>query len=157
MARRQQFIECPPQQVWAVLADGHSYAQWVVGTQHIGHVDPCWPAVGAVLRYQAGLGPFNIHDMTVVRICEPGTRLELEAKAHPFGAARIALTLIPWGDNTLVLLDEHPLTGAGARLQGPASELLLHLRNRRLLGNLARVAVGEQHQDTASGSAPHHW
>ena len=49
-----------------------------------------------------------------------------------------------------MILDEHPLLGPGARLQGPPSELLLHLRNRRMLGNLARTAV-EQHDQ---GAAP---
>ncbi|MFF1875072.1 SRPBCC family protein [Streptomyces sp. CB03911] len=148
MARRQQFIECPPEQVWAVLADGHSYAEWVVATRDIEHVDPAWPAVGAELRYAVGLGPLTFRDSCTVRICEPRARLELEAEASPFGAARIAFTLIPWGDNTLVLLDEHPLTGPGARLQGPPSELVLNLRNRRLLRNLAQVAVGQYRQRT---------
>ncbi|MED7952074.1 SRPBCC family protein [Streptomyces sp. BE20] len=152
MARRQQFIACPPEAVWGVLADGHSYAEWVVGTQDIEHVDPGWPAVGAALRYRAGLGPLTIDDSCTVRICEPGTRLELEAKAAPFGTARIAFTLIPWGANTLVLLDEHPLTGPGSRFEGPPSEFVLHLRNRRLLGNLARVAVEEHRQATGTGA-----
>ncbi|MFJ1707379.1 SRPBCC family protein [Kitasatospora sp. NPDC088346] len=154
MARRQQFVECPPHAVWDVLADGHRYAEWVVGTQDIDHADPDWPNVGAALHYRAGLGPLTVNDSCTVRICEPGTRLELEAKADPFGAARIAFTLLPWGDNTLVLLDEHPLTGPGARLQGPPSELLLHLRNRRLLGNLARMAVRE-HRHAAPGTDRH--
>ncbi|HEV2635899.1 MAG TPA: SRPBCC family protein [Actinocrinis sp.] len=143
MAARQQLIPRPPHQVWKVLADGSSYARWVVGTQQILDVDPDWPAVGAVLRFQLGLGPLNFRDTCTVRICEPERRLELEAKAEPFGTARIAFTLIPWADGTLVILDEHPLLGPGARLQGPPSELLLHVRNRRMLGNLARVAVGE--------------
>ncbi|WP_043476545.1 SRPBCC family protein [Kitasatospora sp. MBT66] len=155
MARRQQFIECPPREVWDVLASGDSYAEWVVGTRDIEHVDPAWPAVGAALRYRAGLGPLALRDSCVVRICEPGTRLELEARADPFGAARIAFVLVPWGDNTLVLLDEHPLVGPGARLQGPPSELVLHLRNRRLLGNLARVAVREHRRAVGTGAGPH--
>ncbi|MHA6757359.1 SRPBCC family protein [Streptacidiphilus sp. PAMC 29251] len=145
MAKRQQLIKCPPEQVWKILADGTSYAQWVVGTQDILHVDPAWPAVGARLRFRVGLGPVNFEDSCVVRICEPGRRLELEAKADPFGTARIAIELIPWAEHTLVILDEHPLLGPGARLQGPPSELLLHLRNRRMLGNLARTAL-EQHE-----------
>ena len=144
MAQRQQLIKCPPDQVWNVLADGTSYAQWVVGTQHILHVDPSWPAVGAHLRFRVGIGPLNFQDSCVVRICEPGRRLELEAKAEPFGTARIAIELIPWAEHTLVILDEHPLLGPGARLQGPPSELLLHLRNRRMLANLARTAIKQQ-------------
>lgn len=146
MAQRQQLIKCPPPQVWEVLADGASYAQWVVGTQEILDVDPAWPDVDAVLRFQVGVGPVHFQDSCTVRICEPERRLELEAKAEPFGTARIAFTLIPWGADTLVILDEHPLLGPGARLQGPPSELILHVRNRRMLANLARRAVRDDEE-----------
>jgi uncharacterized protein YndB with AHSA1/START domain len=141
MAQRQQLIECPPSQVWDILADGHSYAQWVVGTREILHTDGRWPEVGALLRFRAGLGPWTFEDTCEVRICEDQRRLELEAEAKPFGTARIAFTLIPWARHTLVILDEHPLRGLGARLQGPPTEIALHLRNRQLLANLARTAT----------------
>lgn len=151
MAERHQLVKCPPERVWEILADGDSYARWVVGTQEILSVDTRWPAVDAELRFQAGLGPLRIQDTCIVRICEPRHRLELEAMARPFGTARIAFRLIPWSENTLVILDEHPLIGPGARLQGPVSEFLLHLRNRRLLDNLATVAEanGRRTDDSA--------
>lgn len=141
MAQRQQLIECPPARVWDVLADGDTYAQWVVGTKQILHADNHWPTVGAGLRFRVGLGPLTFEDTCIVRICEPGSRLELEAKADPLGTARIAFTLLPWADHTLVILDEHPLRGLGARIQGPPTELVLHLRNRHMLANLARTAT----------------
>lgn len=149
MARRQQLIKSPPERVWQVLADGATYARWVVGTQRILEIDDAWPDVGASLRFQVGLGPLHLRDSCTVRICEPGRRLELEAKAESFGTARIAFSLIPWSEHTLVLLDEHPLLGLGARFQGPPSELLLHLRNRRILGNLAREATGARSRESA--------
>jgi uncharacterized protein YndB with AHSA1/START domain len=143
MAKRHQLVESPPHRVWQVLANGESYARWVVGTQQILHVDPGWPGVGAQLRFEAGFGPIRFADSCIVRISEPEHRLELEAKADPFGTARISFTLTPWSTGTLVGLDEHPLAGPGVRLFGPVSQRLLHLRNRRLLDNLARVAVAE--------------
>lgn len=130
MARRQQLVKCPPPQVWRILADGRSYGQWVVGTQEILSVGERWPAVGAVLRFRVGVGPAHFTDSCTVRVCEPGHRLELEAKAQLTGTARIAFSLEPWVEHTLVILDEHPLLGPGADLEGPVSELLLHLRNR---------------------------
>lgn len=139
MAERHQLVKCPPHEVWEVLASGDSYARWVVGTQRILGVDSSWPAVGAELCFQAGLGPLRVTDKCVVRVCEPGHRLELEAKAEPFGSARIAFTLAPWGDYTLVTLLEHPLRGPGVRLYGPISERLLQMRNHSLLANLAQV------------------
>jgi uncharacterized protein YndB with AHSA1/START domain len=147
MAERQQLIECPPHQVWQALANGRNYAEWVVGTQEIPQVDTAWPAVDAELRFRVGIGPVHFEDSCVVRICEPERRLELEAGAEPLGTARIAFKLLPWSADTLVILDEHPLQGPGARLQGPMSEFILHLRNRRMLGNLARVAVEGREAD----------
>lgn len=144
MAERHQLVKCPPHKVWRVLANGDSYAKWVVGTQEILRVDSTWPAVDAELRFKAGLGPLRIEDSCIVRICEPQQRLELEAVAAPFGTARIAFTLIPWSEDTLVTLDEHPLLGPGARFYGPISNRLLHLRNRSLLSNLAQVAVSDE-------------
>ncbi|MFB7949096.1 SRPBCC domain-containing protein [Kitasatospora phosalacinea] len=141
MAQRQRLIGCPPEQVWDVLANARSYAQWVVGTQDVLDADEHWPEVGARLRFRVGLGPAALEDTCVVRICEPGRRLELEAAAAPLGTARIAFSLVPWGGHTLLLLDEHPLRGLGARLESPLTELVLHLRNRRLLTNLARNAA----------------
>ncbi|WP_331766017.1 hypothetical protein [Embleya sp. NBC_00896] len=37
-------------------------------------------------------------------------------------------------------MDEHPLRGPAARLHGPPGEAILHVRNRKMLRNLARVA-----------------
>ncbi|RKE17352.1 SRPBCC family protein [Streptomyces sp. TLI_171] len=139
MAQRQRLIEAAPEQVWDVLANARSYAQWVVGTQDVLDSDDDWPAVGARLGFRVGVGPATFEDTCVVRICEPLHRLELEAAAKPLGTARIAFGLIPWAEHTLVLLDEHPLRGLGARLENPLTELALHLRNRQLLGNLARA------------------
>ncbi|WP_030461970.1 SRPBCC family protein, partial [Kitasatospora sp. NRRL B-11411] len=141
MAQRQRLIDSPPEQVWDVLSNPRSYAQWVVGTQDVLDADDHWPEVGARLRFLVGLGPAALEDTCVVRICEPGRRLELEAAAAPFGTARIAFSLIPWDRHTLLILDEHPLRGLGARLENPLTEFVLHLRNRRLLTNLARNAA----------------
>ncbi|MEU8137904.1 SRPBCC family protein [Streptodolium elevatio] len=140
MARRQHLIDASPSRVWDVLADPHRYAEWVVGTRRIDRADPAWPQEHARLVYTVGLGPVTFQDECVVRLCDPGKRLELEAMAPPFGTARIGIELLPWDTGTLVLVDEHPLRGPAARLHGPPGEFLLHLRNRKMLHNLARVA-----------------
>jgi uncharacterized protein YndB with AHSA1/START domain len=131
-------IQASPTQVWQVLSDPRRYAEWVVGTREIKQADEGWPDVDARLRYVLGFGPVTFDDECVVRVCEPERRLELEAMAKPFGSARIAIELVPWAADTVVVVDEHPLRGLGAALEGPPSELFLHLRNRRMLGNLAR-------------------
>ncbi|MET7302440.1 SRPBCC family protein [Embleya sp. NPDC005575] len=140
MARRQQLINANPEHVWDVLADARRYAEWVVGTKRVERADDTWPRQGARLVYTIGLGPLTFQDECIVRLCDPGRRLELEAVASPLGTARIGIELLPWDTDTLVLVDEHPLRGLAARLQGPPGEVLLHLRNRKMLRNLARVA-----------------
>ncbi len=146
MTRNQRLILSPPTQVWGLLADGYRYGQWVTGTRRVLAADPQWPDVGARLRVRLGLGPLALDDTCVVRICEPPQRLELEAKADPFGAARIAMNLIPWGDNTLFILDWHPLRGPGTRMHGLPVNYLVAVRNGIMLTKLARIAVREHTQ-----------
>ena len=109
MARSRRLILSSPSEVWGLLSDGYRYGEWVTGTQQILAADAHWPDVGARLRVRVGLGSLSLDDTCVVRICEPRRRLELEAKAGPFGAARIVMNLIPWGEHTVFVLDWHPL------------------------------------------------
>ncbi|MEE1736612.1 SRPBCC family protein [Streptomyces sp. BE147] len=143
MARNRRLILSSPSEVWGLLSDGHRYGEWVTGTRRVLAADPHWPEVGARLRVRVGAGPLTLDDTCVVRICEPQRRLELEAKAEPFGAARIAMNLIPWSENTLFVLDWHPLRGPGTRLHGLPVDYLVAVRNGMMLTKLARIAVRE--------------
>ncbi|MES9807500.1 MULTISPECIES: SRPBCC family protein [Streptomyces] len=154
MSRNRRLILSPPSKVWELLANGHRYGEWVSGTQQVVAADPHWPDVGARLRVRVGLGPLVLDDTCVVRICQPERRLELEAKADPFGAARIAMNLIPWGGNTLFLLEWHPLRGPGTRMHGLPVDYLVSIRNGMMLTKLARIAVNEQRNTTASPTPP---
>lgn len=138
VAVRNVLVEASPEQVWSVLADGWAYRDWVVGTREIRAVDDGWPAVGTSIHFTAGGGPLTVRDRTTVRISEPNHRLELEAHA-PMGTARIAIRLEPWDDECLVVMDEHPLRGAGFALHTGLLEAFLQLRHRRMLRLLANV------------------
>lgn len=143
VARNRRLILSPPADVWRLLADGHRYGEWVTGTRQVLAADPHWPGVGARLRVRVGAGPLTLDDTCVVRVCEPQRRLELEARAEPFGAARIAMNLAPWGGNTLFTLDWHPLRGPGTRMHGLPVDYLVAVRNGMMLTKLARIAVRE--------------
>ncbi|MFF4884290.1 SRPBCC family protein [Streptomyces nigra] len=145
MARNRRLILSSPSEVWSLLADGSRYGEWVTGTQRVLTVDPHWPDVGARLRVRVGMGPATLDDDVVVRICEPERRLELEARAEPFGAARIAMRLIPWGEHTLFVIDWHPLRGPGTRMHGLPVDYVVAIRNGMMLTKLARIAVREHH------------
>ncbi|MCZ7414522.1 SRPBCC family protein [Streptomyces sp. WMMC897] len=153
MARSRRLILSSPTEVWGLLSDGHRYGEWVTGTQRVLAVDPDWPDVGARLRVRVGAGPLTLDDVCVVRVCEAEHRLELEAKADPFGAARIAMRLIPWGGNTLLILDWHPLRGPGIRMHGLPVDYVVAVRNGMMLTKLARIAVRE-HALGAAGGRP---
>ncbi|WP_432149884.1 hypothetical protein [Streptomyces sp. bgisy029] len=76
------------------------------------------------------VGPKRFEGRTVVRhVDRPGT-LELEAEGGPWGTARIAFDIRPWGERTLVIVDEHPLRGLGGTLHNPLLDSLLQLRPR---------------------------
>lgn len=141
MAVRQILVNAELEAVWSVLSDGYAYPRWVVETQKIRSEDTSWPEVGSSIYYTAGLGRIQLKGDTTVRVLEWGRRLELEAHAWPYGTARVAIQTIPWTDTTtVVILDEHPLRGPGARLHSRVVDSLLHLRTRRMLTNLAYVA-----------------
>ncbi|MFJ8752377.1 SRPBCC family protein [Streptomyces sp. NPDC102441] len=144
MAVRHRLIRTPPEHVWDVLSDVQRYGDWVVGTSRAEVDKGEWPELGATLRYEIKLGPLTLHNQTVVRRSEPASVLELEADSGPLGSARIAMDLRPWGEHTLVILDEHPLRGAGGALHNGLLEFAQQVRNRAMLGRLARLCEGDE-------------
>ncbi|MFE5945402.1 SRPBCC family protein [Streptomyces sp. NPDC056480] len=140
MAVRHQLISRPSHAVWAVLADPTRYGEWVVGPSESTPLDRSWPEVGSRLRYTVRLGPWSTDGTTTVRHAVSGCELELEAVFKALGTtARIFLQLRPWGEQTLVVCDEHPLRGLGGTLHNSVSEAALQLRHRGMLARLARV------------------
>ncbi|MBJ7905615.1 SRPBCC family protein [Streptomyces sp. NPDC003656] len=166
MAIRYQLIERAPADVWSVLADPYRYADWVVGTAETAPREGDWPELGSSLSYTIPLGPRVAEGYTVVRRFDPPQYLELEARSG-IGSARIAFEIRPWGENTLVIVDEHPLSGLGNRLHNTLLDAVIQLRHRGMLARLARV-VEETHprargekgaaspaRSSASGEAGH--
>lgn len=132
-----------------MLADGTRYGDWVVGTASSYPVRGDWPQKRSAIGYEVRIGPFTLTNQTVVRACEEERELELEAIAGPLGTARIAIELRPWGDHTLVIIDEHPLRGVGGFLHNTGVEGLIQLRHRTMLKRLAEVCEN-------AGSSPGH-
>lgn len=141
MARTRRLMRgVTGQQVFAVLKDGFSYGDWVVGTRTIRDVDEGWPAAGTRLHYRVGYGPLTKDDVTSSRVYVDGERLELEAHAWPAGSAHITLTAHTADGGTLVSIDEFPLRGPARLLRNPMTDALIRARNVLTLRRLEQHA-----------------
>ncbi|MFB7215781.1 SRPBCC family protein [Streptomyces sp. NPDC056255] len=102
--------------LWVVLEDESRYAGWVLGTLDSAPGKRSWPEVGSSIKYTVRVGPKEFHGRATVRRLDTPHALELEAHRRPLSTARSAFDILPWGDKTLVILDEHPLRGLGGSL-----------------------------------------
>jgi hypothetical protein len=129
------------EQVFAVLADGWSYAGWVVGAAHIREVDPGWPERGTRIHHSVGAWPVAVKDVTTVVTVEPPRVLELEARLWPLGVARIRFELTEAPDGTDVTMLEEAVKGPPSLLPKAAQAVYLKPRNRETLRRLGDLAV----------------
>jgi len=137
-----QDIGAGANEIFTVLADGWTYASWVVGASHMREVDPDWPRVGARLHHRVGPWPLSLDDSTTVVAMEPDRLLELDAHAWPAGAARVRLALEPLGpDRTRVRFTEAFSSPLARRIPERAQAVLLVPRNRESLARLDDLAV----------------
>ncbi len=149
MAETSLMIDAAPDAVFAVLANGWTYGQWVVGTSHVRAVDPRWPEAGSELHHAVGVWPFVVRDRSEVRDCRPGQRLQLIAHGWPLGAAEVDITLEPAGGGTRVTMREEPVGGPGVILRNPLGDAFIHRRNIETLHRLA--AIAESRTEPAEG------
>ncbi len=133
-------MEAPAADVWAVLADGWTYATWVVGAARVRSVDERWPAPGAVIEHSVGVWPLLLSDETKVESCEPGRRLVLTARGWPLGEARVLVELEDHGRTCRVGIREDAAVGPGRVLPTPVRQLAIVPRNTESLRRLALLA-----------------
>jgi uncharacterized protein YndB with AHSA1/START domain len=140
MIRVERQVAAPPEQVWAVLADGWLYPLWVVGASSIRAVDADWPAIGARIHHSVGAWPALVHDATRVEEVEPGRSLLLRAGLWPAGEADVRVTLRPEGEGTHVLLEEQVASGPMSLIPKFAYGPMLKARNVESARRLANLA-----------------
>ena len=141
MATVAAHIDASPEAVFAVLADGWHYSNWVVGTSHVRAVQTHWPAVGAKLFHASGIWPAVTRDESTVDDVDAPRLLVLTAKGRPFGEARVTIELVAApGGGTDVSLDEVPVAGPGKWVHNPLTEMVLSRRNTESLARLAALA-----------------
>jgi hypothetical protein len=143
MSGISQPIAAPVDKVWEVLADGWTYAAWLVGASHIRSVDPDWPVVGSKIRHSVGSWPFVLNEVTSAVAVDPGRMLELEARLWPVATAQVRITLQQLGrDRTDVRMEEEFVDGPARQLPRRVQSMLFDPRNKESLHRLADHVEG---------------
>jgi uncharacterized protein YndB with AHSA1/START domain len=141
----QRTVPAAPDRVFAVLADGWTYSDWVVGTVHIRDVDKSWPAPGSKLHHKAGPWPLSLHDSSTVVSMTPDRELTMKAGLWPLGQAHVRITLEPVGTaQTRVTIHEDFEAGPLLFLRNKINDLVLHRRNVESLRRLSDIATREK-------------
>ena len=136
-------MTCPPQAVLAVLADGWSYATWVVGASRIRGVDPTWPTPGSRISHSFGVWPAVINDSTQALSWNPAGTIELQARGWPAGEATVKIAVRPRAaGGCTVQMSEDVVRGPGKLVPGFVRQAALVPRNVESLRRLAFLAEG---------------
>ena len=133
-------LQCAPEDVFRVLADGWLYPCWVVGASRMREVEDAWPQPGSRLHHSFGAWPALIDDVTVVEAYDPPRRMVMRARGWPIGEARVVIRLAPVGAETEVKIEEEPVSGPGALVPPAVRGLSLKWRNTETLRRLAFIA-----------------
>jgi uncharacterized protein YndB with AHSA1/START domain len=142
MAELTQIVATSPERVWAVLADGWTYSDWVVGTAHIRSVDPSWPEPGSRIHHKTGPWPVSMHDTTVALSGDAPHTLRLRPRTWPLGEAEVHITLTEIDpDRTRITFAEDFQAGPLRRIPSRLRDFAINLRNRESLRRLADLAV----------------
>jgi NAD(P)-dependent dehydrogenase (short-subunit alcohol dehydrogenase family)/uncharacterized protein YndB with AHSA1/START domain len=138
MSRTERTMMASPEDVFAVLSDGWTYSDWVVGTAHIRDVDADWPVAGTRIRHKVGPWPFSLHGETGSVACQPPTLLVIRPTLWPLGELTVRIGLTPTGfRSTRVVIEEKFSRGPLLSLRNKINDVLLHRRNDESLRRLA--------------------
>ncbi|CAA9372878.1 MAG: hypothetical protein AVDCRST_MAG75-240 [uncultured Propionibacteriaceae bacterium] len=141
----QHHVKAPADAVWDVLADGWTYASWVVGASRVRDVDPNWPEVGSSLHHSFGLWPLVINDRTDVLGCHPGKQLVLQARGWPTGEATVNIRIDDLGPReSLLSIQEDVSAGPVLLVPQPLRQAATVPRNRETLRRLGHLAEGRR-------------
>ncbi|GAA3889414.1 SRPBCC family protein [Leifsonia kafniensis] len=137
-------MNCSPEDVFAILADGWVFPTWVVGASRMRDVDDSWPAKGSKLHHSFGVWPAVIDDQTTVLEWDPPRFMVIQPAGWPIGEARVTLEVKPRGAGCVVRITEVAAKGPGALIPQPIIDVPLHVRNAETLRRLAFVAEGRK-------------
>jgi uncharacterized protein YndB with AHSA1/START domain len=139
-ARNDTVINANPERVWAILGNGHTYPEWVVGAAEARKVDPDYPKPGATLHHTQGIPKIGVRDTSTVLEAEEPRHMLLEVRARPFVVSKVRFELEPVDGGTHLTMYEWGESGLAPKLLGPVFEHLLKVRNAETLRRLRNRA-----------------
>ena len=142
MSTNVREMNCSPEDVFRVLADGWLFPAWVVGASRMRDVDSRWPAEESTLKHSFGVWPALINDETVVKEWDPPHRFVIQPHGWPIGEAEVAIDVKPRGEGCVVRIQERAVKGPGLLVPTPVMDIGLHIRNVETLRRLAFLAEG---------------
>ena len=142
MSKNVREMNCSPEAVFDVLADGWVFPTWVVGASRMRAVDDTWPALGSKLHHSFGVWPAMINDETTVLEYDPPRRMVVQPAGWPVGEARVTLEVKPRARGCVVRITETAVKGPGSWIPSLLIDPALHIRNVETLRRLAFIAEG---------------
>ncbi|MBW2472611.1 MAG: SRPBCC family protein [Deltaproteobacteria bacterium] len=131
------FIDAPPSDVWADVADLESHGEWMQDAEAVEIVGELRRGAGTVMRVPTRVGPLATEDWIIVTDWIEGERIGVVHVGLVTGAG--AITVEPEGDGTRVRWEEQldlPITLGGPIGEIVAKPILAALWS----GNLRRLA-----------------
>lgn len=150
MSRNVRRMQCSPEAVFRVLADGWLYPSWVVGASRMRDVDAAWPQPGARLHHSVGTWPALVDDTTSSVTWDPPRRMVMTARGLPIGEARVTMDVKPFGEGCLVRIQEEAISGPAKAIPPVLADAMLQWRNAETLHRLAYLVEGIDSSRTAS-------
>ena len=142
MAVNYRTMNCPPQNVFAVLADGWLYPGWVVGASRMRNVDAAWPTAGSAIHHSVGVWPALIDDSTSTLEWDPPRHALFKARGWPIGEAHVALDVKARRGGCVVRITEDATAGPSRFVPVFLRDPVLRMRNAETLQRLAFLAEG---------------
>jgi len=136
-------MDCSPEHVFEVLADGWVFPTWVVGASRMRDVDVAWPNEGSHLKHSFGVWPLLINDQTTMLEWDPPRHAVMKPAGWPLGEAIVTIDVRPRGDGCVVRLRERAVRGPGSYVPKIVLDVILHARNVETLNRLAFIAEGK--------------
>jgi hypothetical protein len=142
MSTNYRRLQCAPERVFEVLADGWVFPSWVVGASRMRYVDDAWPSPGTQLHHSFGVWPVLLDDETTMLEWDPPRHAVMQPKGWPIGEALVTIDVKPRRDGCVVRIMEKAVRGPGVLVPAPLLDIPLYARNVETLKRLGFLAEG---------------